>query len=120
MRRRFASCAAFCCTSQAYIRACVLTMLFYISVSTQSDFRDSTEDRMDHRAFTWLLFFHVPVSLPFFCQAASVFTTAIVTGRSKDKVYDFVGLENVFYAGSHGLEIQGPQETPFKCQVQNI
>lgn len=50
-------------------------------------------------------------------QAAKIFTTAIVTGRSKDKVYDFVQLDDVFYAGSHGLEIQGPQEKPFKCQV---
>lgn len=50
-------------------------------------------------------------------QAASVFTTAIVTGRSKDKVYNFVGLDDVFYAGSHGLEIQGPSEKPVKCQV---
>lgn len=54
-----------------------------------------------------------------FCliQAASVFTTAIVTGRSKDKVYNFVGLDDVFYAGSHGLEIQGPLERPVRCQV---
>lgn len=50
-------------------------------------------------------------------QAASVFTTAIVTGRSKDKVYNFVGLDDVFYAGSHGLEIQGPLDRPVKCQV---
>lgn len=52
-------------------------------------------------------------------QAASVFTTAIVTGRSKDKVYNFVGLDDVFYAGSHGLEIQGPSKKPVKCQVTN-
>lgn len=46
-----------------------------------------------------------------------MFTTAIVTGRSKEKVYNFVGLDDVFYAGSHGLEIQGPLERPVKCQV---
>lgn len=50
-------------------------------------------------------------------QAAASFTTAIVTGRSKDKVYNFVGLDDVFYAGSHGLEIQGPLDRPVKCQV---
>lgn len=50
-------------------------------------------------------------------QVASMFTTAIVTGRSKEKVYSFVGLDDVFYAGSHGLEIQGPLERPVKCQV---
>lgn len=50
-------------------------------------------------------------------KAAAAFTTAIVTGRSKEKVYNFVGLDDVFYAGSHGLEIQGPLERPVKCQV---
>ncbi|CAM9607167.1 unnamed protein product [Laminaria digitata] len=54
---------------------------------------------------------------PVLAEAASVFTTAIVTGRSKDKVYNFVGLDDVFYAGSHGLEIQGPLDRPVKCQV---
>ncbi|CAB1098752.1 GT20 [Ectocarpus sp. CCAP 1310/34] len=54
---------------------------------------------------------------PVLAQAASVFTTAIVTGRSKDKVYNFVGLDDVFYAGSHGLEIQGPLDRPVKCQM---
>ncbi|CAM9866269.1 unnamed protein product, partial [Choristocarpus tenellus] len=48
---------------------------------------------------------------------AERFTTAIVTGRSKQKVYNFVKLDGVFYAGSHGLEIQGPQATPVTCQV---
>lgn len=61
-------------------------------------------------------FFHSMFDSNIF-QAASVFTTAIVTGRSKDKVYNFVGLDDVFYAGSHGLEIQGPLERPVKCQV---
>lgn len=51
-------------------------------------------------------------------QAASIFTTAIVTGRSKEKVYGFVGLDDVFYAGSHGLEIEGPLETKIRCQVR--
>lgn len=57
--------------------------------------------------------------VPLAPQAASVFTTAIVTGRSKDKVYNFVGLDDVFYAGSHGLEIQGPLDRPVKCQVRH-
>ncbi|CAM9658745.1 unnamed protein product [Pylaiella littoralis] len=54
---------------------------------------------------------------PVLAQVASVFTTAIVTGRSKDKVYNFVGLDDVFYAGSHGLEIQGPLARPVRCQM---
>ncbi|CAM9167708.1 unnamed protein product, partial [Discosporangium mesarthrocarpum] len=54
---------------------------------------------------------------PVLAEAARLFTTAIVTGRSKEKVYDFVQLDCVFYAGSHGFEIQGPQETPVTGQV---
>ncbi|XP_057431241.1 probable trehalose-phosphate phosphatase J isoform X2 [Lotus japonicus] len=34
--------------------------------------------------------------------------TAIVTGRSKDKVYNFVRLAELYYAGSHGMDIKGP------------
>lgn len=32
-------------------------------------------------------------------------TVGIVSGRSLEKVQDFVGVENVFYAGSHGFDI---------------
>ncbi|XP_038885689.1 probable trehalose-phosphate phosphatase D [Benincasa hispida] len=39
---------------------------------------------------------------------ATCFPTAIVSGRCKDKVYEFVGLAELFYAGSHGMDIQGP------------
>ncbi|KAH7578044.1 hypothetical protein JRO89_XS01G0333300 [Xanthoceras sorbifolium] len=41
-------------------------------------------------------------------EAASLFPTAIVSGRSIDKVNDFVKLENVVYAGSHGMDISTP------------
>lgn len=34
--------------------------------------------------------------------------TAIVSGRSRDKVQEFVGVQGIFYAGSHGLDISGP------------
>ncbi|KAJ8430413.1 hypothetical protein Cgig2_025840 [Carnegiea gigantea] len=46
--------------------------------------------------------------------AAKYFPTAIVTGRCKAKknnnmnVYDFVKLEELYYAGSHGMDIEGP------------
>ncbi|KAJ4867391.1 Trehalose-phosphate phosphatase B [Raphanus sativus] len=36
------------------------------------------------------------------------FPTAIVTGRSIDKVRSFVKLDEIYYAGSHGMDIEGP------------
>ena len=40
---------------------------------------------------------------------ARLFPTAIITGRGRDKVLSFVQLRELFYAGSHGLDIVGPQ-----------
>ncbi|CAN6168101.1 unnamed protein product [Urochloa humidicola] len=34
--------------------------------------------------------------------------TAIISGRSCDKVFDFVKLTELYYAGSHGMDIMGP------------
>ncbi|XP_020255683.1 probable trehalose-phosphate phosphatase 6 [Asparagus officinalis] len=39
---------------------------------------------------------------------AKYFPTAIVSGRCRDKVYDFVKLAELYYAGSHGMDIKGP------------
>ena len=36
------------------------------------------------------------------------FPTAIISGRGRQKVEDFVQLPELFYAGSHGLDIKGP------------
>ncbi|KAI4307373.1 hypothetical protein L6164_030572 [Bauhinia variegata] len=36
------------------------------------------------------------------------FPTAIVSGRCRDKVYNFVKLPELYYAGSHGMDIKGP------------
>ncbi|GMH09515.1 hypothetical protein Nepgr_011356 [Nepenthes gracilis] len=36
------------------------------------------------------------------------FPTAIISGRSRDKVYELVGLAELYYAGSHGMDIMGP------------
>ncbi|CAL0320363.1 unnamed protein product [Lupinus luteus] len=44
-------------------------------------------------------------------KLARCFPTAIVTGRCKDKVYNFVRLAELYYAGSHGLDIKGPTRT---------
>ncbi|KAK3040073.1 hypothetical protein RJ639_027799 [Escallonia herrerae] len=42
---------------------------------------------------------------------AKHFPTAIISGRSRDKVYEFVGLSELYYAGSHGMDIMGPVRT---------
>ncbi|VAH43600.1 unnamed protein product [Triticum turgidum subsp. durum] len=39
---------------------------------------------------------------------AQHFPTAIVSGRCRDKVFNFVKLEELYYAGSHGMDIKGP------------
>lgn len=41
-------------------------------------------------------------------NAAKYFPTAIISGRNRDKVYEFVGLTELYYAGSHGMDIMGP------------
>ncbi|KAK4797129.1 hypothetical protein SAY86_029455 [Trapa natans] len=41
-------------------------------------------------------------------NVAKYFPTAIISGRSRDKVYDLVGLNELYYAGSHGMDIMGP------------
>lgn len=38
-------------------------------------------------------------------EVASYFPTAIISGRSRNKVYEFVKLKNIYYAGSHGMDI---------------
>lgn len=45
-------------------------------------------------------------------QVAKYFPTAIVSGRCRDKVYSFVKLAELYYAGSHGMDIKGPTEGP--------
>lgn len=42
---------------------------------------------------------------------ASRFTTAIVSGRSREKVRKMINLEQLIYAGSHGFDIGGPRGT---------
>lgn len=43
-------------------------------------------------------------------EIANLFPTAIITGRSREKVYEFVQLPELYYAGSHGMDIMGPAE----------
>lgn len=42
---------------------------------------------------------------------------AIVSGRARATVAEFVGLENMIYAGSHGLEIAGPEGSGLRLDV---
>ncbi|PUZ40878.1 hypothetical protein GQ55_9G457400 [Panicum hallii var. hallii] len=43
---------------------------------------------------------------------AARFPTAIVSGRCCDKVFGFVRLAELYYAGSHGMDIRGPTADP--------
>ncbi|CAA0838137.1 Probable trehalose-phosphate phosphatase H [Striga hermonthica] len=43
-------------------------------------------------------------------RLARCFPTAIVSGRCRDKVYSFVRLAELYYAGSHGMDIKGPSK----------
>ncbi|XP_044474911.1 probable trehalose-phosphate phosphatase D [Mangifera indica] len=44
-------------------------------------------------------------------DVARYFPTAIVTGRCRDKVFSFVKLAGLYYAGSHGMDIEGPSKS---------
>ncbi|KAK8492884.1 hypothetical protein V6N13_046648 [Hibiscus sabdariffa] len=41
-------------------------------------------------------------------EVAKHFPTSIISGRSREKVKEFVQLSNVYYGGSHGLDILAP------------
>ncbi|KAK7330730.1 hypothetical protein VNO77_24928 [Canavalia gladiata] len=41
-------------------------------------------------------------------SVAKYFPTAIISGRNRDKVFDLVKLTELYYAGSHGMDIIGP------------
>ncbi|KAL4575951.1 hypothetical protein LXL04_012038 [Taraxacum kok-saghyz] len=41
-------------------------------------------------------------------NVAKYIPTAIISGRSREKVRKFVGLKELYYAGSHGMDIMGP------------
>lgn len=49
-----------------------------------------------------------PPLLPAVNLVSQLFPTAIVSGRARGKVEDFVDLEHLMYAGSHGLDIAAP------------
>ncbi|KAE8662170.1 hypothetical protein F3Y22_tig00113719pilonHSYRG00142 [Hibiscus syriacus] len=41
-------------------------------------------------------------------EVAKYFPTSIISGRSREKVKEFVQVTNVYYGGSHGLDILAP------------
>jgi trehalose 6-phosphate phosphatase len=43
---------------------------------------------------------------------AHSFPTAIISGRGREKVENFVQLRELYYAGSHGMDIAGPPVRP--------
>ncbi|XP_019175007.1 PREDICTED: probable trehalose-phosphate phosphatase J [Ipomoea nil] len=47
-------------------------------------------------------------------NVAKHFPTAIVSGRCRAKVYNFVKLSQLYYAGSHGMDIKGPTKGNLK------
>lgn len=42
-------------------------------------------------------------------SVARLFPTAIISGRGREKVEGFVQLQELYYAGSHGMDIIGPR-----------
>ncbi|KAM3290028.1 putative trehalose-phosphate phosphatase J isoform X1 [Capsicum chacoense] len=54
-------------------------------------------------------------------KLARYFPTAIVSGRCRDKVYSFVRLAELYYAGSHGMDIKGPSKgSKYKKGAQTV
>ncbi|KAM7514582.1 hypothetical protein LguiA_004165 [Lonicera macranthoides] len=53
-------------------------------------------------------------------EVAKYFPTAIVSGRCRAKVYGFVRLSQLYYAGSHGMDIKGPTSAKGpKCPIMS-
>ncbi|CAH2061535.1 unnamed protein product [Thlaspi arvense] len=54
-------------------------------------------------------------------KLAMCFPTAIVSGRCREKVYSFVKLTELYYAGSHGMDIKGPEQgSRYKKKNQSL
>ncbi len=54
--------------------------------------------------------------------AARLFPTAIISGRGREKVESFVQLKELYYAGSHGMDIVGPRvhPSPKPCSARSL
>ncbi|KAK1411567.1 hypothetical protein QVD17_38117 [Tagetes erecta] len=53
-------------------------------------------------------------------NVAKYIPTAIISGRSCEKVHKFVGLKELYYAGSHGMDIMGPVQPPTDHRIEAI
>ncbi|KAG0545891.1 hypothetical protein BDA96_02G400400 [Sorghum bicolor] len=53
-------------------------------------------------------------------RVAEHFPTAIVSGRCRDKVFNFVKLTELYYAGSHGMDIQGPANHHLQANAEVV
>ena len=53
-------------------------------------------------------------------QLAQLFPTAIISGRGREKLENFVQLKEMFYAGSHGLDIVGPRVSSSRALLHSI
>ncbi|KAJ4800217.1 Trehalose 6-phosphate phosphatase [Rhynchospora pubera] len=53
-------------------------------------------------------------------DVAKFFPTAIVSGRSRDRVFEFVKLTELYYAGSHGMDIMVPEIGSTNKKVDNL
>ncbi|TDH67513.1 hypothetical protein CCR75_008843 [Bremia lactucae] len=45
------------------------------------------------------------------------FITGVISGRSLRKIQNFVSIPQLYYAGSHGFDIEGPNGTSIKNQI---
>ncbi len=50
-------------------------------------------------------------------KVADVCPTVIVSGRGREDVHALVALDNLYYAGSHGFDIAGPQATAIRHEI---
>ena len=50
-------------------------------------------------------------------ELADLCSVAIVSGRSRATLWDFLGLENVIYAGGHGMDIAGQPGTGLRLDA---
>ncbi|CAL9071754.1 probable trehalose-phosphate phosphatase 6 [Musa acuminata AAA Group] len=53
-------------------------------------------------------------------EVAGCFPTAIVSGRCRSKLFDFVKLTELHYAGSHGMDIEVPKGTKYTKKKKTV
>lgn len=53
-------------------------------------------------------------------EVARLFPAAIISGRGREKVEGFVKLDELFYAGSHGMDIAGPKVSRTRAKLHAV